>query len=362
MSWISVRQLDDPRVGTSDMSPGKDRQCAGAMVLPRGSLFIEADLGRWQRDDQALFVLHSKQTPVSHASVHLGADGTIAYVRRLADDRMQASLSARRMRLDGVIRLTVSWDMTARRGLLSLETVDDGGLLQREFIDPLPWLAGDARRLAAPAADLAFGPGLCWLGLSNRLEPVGLTPSLAAGTPIRTPRGDVPVETLTRGDMVETADGLVRPVLWSVRREVPARGRFRPIRLLAPYLGLMRDVIVAPQQRLVIRGPEVEYLFNEEAVMVDAQSLLNTPYAAEEPCGPIARYHQVILEQHDILRVGGAEIESLFIGTIRDSPEVLATTVLAGISRRNLPAHGKLAHRALRSYEATTLRAALLGR
>ncbi len=362
MSWLCVSQSADTVGAPAAMPPGNGASWKGATVLPRGSLFVEADLGRWRRDDQTLFVLHGKQVPVSHASLHLGADGTIAYVRRLGDERVQTSLSATRMRLEGVIRLIVSWDMAARRGVMSLETVDDGALLQRDFVDPLPWLADDARRLRAPAADLAFGPGLCWLALSDRPEPVGLTPSLAAGTPVRTPRGDVPVERLAPGDLVETAGGRVRPVLWSGGRDVPARGRFRPIRLMAPYLGLTRDVIVAPQQRLVLRGDEVEYLFNEEAVLVEARALLNTAYAVQDPCGPTMRYHQVILEEHDVLRVGGAGMESLFIGTLRESPQILATTMLARVPAGRLPAHRKLAHRALLDYEAMTLRAALLGR
>lgn len=365
MSWIAVTRpeaeaLPAPHAGFPGLRVA-DR-LPPTQALPRGSLYAEADLGRWKRDDQILFVLHWQGPETSHISVHLGADGAVIYGRRLGNRHRQVTLTTGDLRLEGTIRLTISWDLPARRGLLSLEVVSDGTLLQKEFADPLPWELEDVMRLKAPAGDVAFGPALCSLGLSDRLEPVGVAPGLAPGTPVLTPSGFRPIETLRPGDMVETCDGGASPVIWSGCREVLARGRFRPIRMHAPYLGLASDVVVAPEQRLVIRGAEVEYLFSEEAALVEAHTLLHSNFAAIEPAGATIRYHQILLEEHTILNIAGAQMESLFIGDLRENPGVLRTTILGGFPAKRLPIHAKLAYPALRNYEALTLRAALVSR
>ena len=37
----------------------------------------------------------------------------------------------------------------------------------------------------------------------------------------------------------------------------------------APYFGLQDDIIIAPEQHVVIDGPEVEYLFSCEKVLIE---------------------------------------------------------------------------------------------
>ena len=100
-------------------------------------------------------------------------------------------------------------------------------------------------------------------------------PGLTAHTPITTQFGDKPICKLRRGDLVVTDEGELVPVLQVVRRIVPARGSFHPIRLRAPYFGLSRDIVVAPHQRLIMAGSQVEYIFSKEAVLVPARHLIN---------------------------------------------------------------------------------------
>ena len=88
-----------------------------------------------------------------------------------------------------------------------------------------------------------------------------------------------------------TRGGGVVPVLHKLDRVVPARGSLAPVRLRAPYFGLLDDVIVAPEQRLVIDGSEVEYLFNQEAVLVPARHLVNGFAAMAESASPNRALH-----------------------------------------------------------------------
>ena len=66
------------------------------------------------------------------------------------------------------------------------------------------------------------------------------------GTLIRTPTGEVPVETLQRGDLVTVTDGRAMPVTWLGRQTVSTRFgdplRVLPIRIKAGALARERSV------------------------------------------------------------------------------------------------------------------------
>ncbi|NHX28332.1 hypothetical protein HA397_30820, partial [Escherichia coli] len=159
--------------------------------------------------------------------------------------------------------------------------------------------------VAATPHEAGLGKGLICFGLSDQHLPVGPAPSLAAGTPVRTPGGYAAIETLGAGDLVSTPGGQTVPIHRAMAREVPARGRFGPVRLRAPYLGLRSDVIVSPHQRLLIDGPEVEYLLGEDQVLIEAQALIGTNCAWPVDCGPAITYHQLIFDDHIMLDVAG---------------------------------------------------------
>jgi hypothetical protein len=363
MTWIAVTQ--DQTSAFERGAPTGLRVSRRAMArsddLTRGSLYLEADLQRWKHDDQALFVFHSNDPVHSHCAMHLGADATLTFSRRLDGESRQVCMPINGAMIDGTLRVTVSWDCARGTGLISAELPDEGVLVQREMIAPLPWTQGDLHRLKTPRATFAFGPSLRCFGLSDGVEPVGLSPSLTDGTPILTPNGYVPIETLSAGDLVQTEQG-PRAICWITQREVLARGRFRPIRLLAPYLGLKQDIILSPEQRIKISGTEVEYLFNEEAVLVPAQTFLHSNFATWHPAPAVIRYHQLVLEDHGVIDVAGCPMDTMFIGDLREQSEVMSTTVLAEASASQIPVHHAMAYPALCNFEAITLRAALLCR
>ena len=74
-----------------------------------------------------------------------------------------------------------------------------------------------------------------------------------AGTLIRTPHGEVPVEALKRGDLVVTADGRTVPVIWLGKQTISTRFadpvRVLPIRVRAGALDEnvpSRDLLLPP--------------------------------------------------------------------------------------------------------------------
>ncbi|PKP79611.1 MAG: 2,3,4,5-tetrahydropyridine-2,6-carboxylate N-succinyltransferase [Alphaproteobacteria bacterium HGW-Alphaproteobacteria-2] len=77
---------------------------------------------------------------------------------------------------------------------------------------------------------------------------INQVPCFVRGTRIETPGGEVAVEALAVGDLVNTLDDGPRPVRWVGRRRVAAEGRFAPVRIREGALGVRRDLWVSPQQ------------------------------------------------------------------------------------------------------------------
>jgi hypothetical protein len=119
-----------------------------------------------------------------------------------------------------------------------------------------------------------------------------------AGTMIRTPDGEVAVETLQRGDLVLTSDGLVQPVSWLGRQTIATRFadpvRTWPIRIKAGALDEnvpARDLVLSPDHAVLVDG-----------VLVHAGALVNGTSIVRETAVPdIFTYYHVELDDHALV-------------------------------------------------------------
>jgi hypothetical protein len=145
------------------------------------------------------------------------------------------------------------------------------------------------------------------------------------------------------------------PVLHRLSRRVPACGSFAPVRLRAPYFGLRQDITVAPSQRLVLSGSDVEYLFNQEAVLVEARHLVGGFAAISASAGPTITYTQLLLPEHQALIAAGCVAETLFVGRLRRQQDLLEASILNRLDRHGLPEHPRPVHPVLRAFEAIVL-------
>nr|AIA91314.1 CAZy families GT4 protein [uncultured Gluconobacter sp.] len=90
------------------------------------------------------------------------------------------------------------------------------------------------------------------------------------------------IEDLRVGDLVLTKDDGPQPLRWISSRHVSAEmlaahPNMRPIRIRAGALGEglpLRDLIVSPQHRMLVRSKVAERMFGEEEVLVAAKHLL----------------------------------------------------------------------------------------
>ena len=135
-----------------------------------------------------------------------------------------------------------------------------------------------------------------------------------AGTRIATPSGEVPVETLRRGDLVLTADGRALPVRFLGQQTLTTMFTNRndlPIRIVAGALGEClptRDLFVSPAHAIAF-----------DDVLVQAGALVNgTTISQVTTMPPSFAYYHVEVAEHVLLLAEGVATES-FIDSITPS-------------------------------------------
>lgn len=137
------------------------------------------------------------------------------------------------------------------------------------------------------------------------------------GTPIRTPNGDVPVETIAVGDLVETLDRGAQPVRWVGQRRVCGRGKHAPVCFLPQSIGNSHRIRLSPQHRVLVSGWACELWFHEEEILCPAKHLCDGDKVFSDPCDEVTYVH-LMFDQHEIVFSGGALLESFFPGDYTD--------------------------------------------
>ena len=186
-----------------------------------------------------------------------------------------------------------------------------------------------------------------------------------AGMAIRTPTGEVAVETLRPGDLVETRDHGARAIRWVGIRTVAGHGALTPIRFRTGAIGNTRSMRLSPQHRVLVDGPLCELHFGLPEVLCAARHLCDDDRIRPEPCDAVTYVH-IMFDRHEIVTVDGAHLESFFVGDhITDADgggydELIR--IFPDLARRDAPA--RIAARPfLKSYEGAMVgRSAAPGR
>lgn len=142
---------------------------------------------------------------------------------------------------------------------------------------------------------------------------IDTVPCFAAGTRIRTPQGERPVQSLRPGDLVLTRDNGPRAVRWVGRRAMPATDRMAPVQIAAGTFGNHRRLTVSPLHRVLIRQARGELLFGATEVLVAARDLVDGG-AVERLDGGWIEYVHLMFDDHQILWSEGLQTESFLPG------------------------------------------------
>uniref|UniRef100_UPI004047EFCA Hint domain-containing protein n=1 Tax=Yoonia sp. TaxID=2212373 RepID=UPI004047EFCA len=138
------------------------------------------------------------------------------------------------------------------------------------------------------------------------------------GTMIMTPDGVRDVACLSEGDHVQTADNGSTEVLWLGQRRISgarlqAIPALTPVRLRAGALD--KDVpdaglLVSPDHRIVLRGPQARALYNCDEVLVTARDLINDHSIIRDHSLREVTYIHMMLPQHEVVFANGVATES----------------------------------------------------
>ncbi|WP_420003924.1 Hint domain-containing protein [Arenibacterium sp. LLYu02] len=147
-------------------------------------------------------------------------------------------------------------------------------------------------------------------------------PCFTPGIRIATARGAVPVEAIRVGDLLQTADHGLQPVIWTGRRdlsaaELRARPELRPIRL-APggSLGNPRGLLVSPQHRFVLARDQLGDLSVRGEAFVRARLLSQQApglVAVDQAILEVSYIH-LMTERHEVIFAEGVATETFWPG------------------------------------------------
>ncbi|AHM03328.1 iron-regulated protein frpC [Roseibacterium elongatum DSM 19469] len=185
-------------------------------------------------------------------------------------------------------------------------------------------------------------------------------PCFARGTMIRTPDGEVAVEDLAVGDLVETRDSGAQPLKWIGARRVRAEGRFRPVVIEAGTFGLHGRLVVSPQHRILLTHWMAELMFNEDEVLVAAKDLVNGCSVRFAEDMDEVEYFHLLFDRHQIVWSAGLETESFQPGpgVMNDMEAAVRDEILSLFPKIDPASHegyGPAARRSLKPYEALAL-------
>lgn len=356
MTWIAISDANESAFSTHGLGiqAGQSQLVLSDGALERGTLMVETRLSPDERPQTLLSFERLHPRPYRFSIQAIPGGGLVLIIAD-GPDLFHTALHHDSADRADVLRVTYAWDAAKGWGRLAIERPEYDTVASVSLPDAPPLQMEDIRVIASDPRRRALDADVLFFAVSDEIEAIGPMPSLTPEVPILTPRGYVAAGSLKRGDMVETMESGPVPVLHAVSRVVPARGSFRPVRLRAPYFGLLQDMVAAPDQRLVVGGSEVEYTFGREAVLVPARHLVNGVSAMDHEIGPLARYVQLVLPRHESVIAAGCPVESLYIGRIRRRAEALGESLLAQIDRSLLPEHARSAYLMVKPFEAITL-------
>lgn len=137
-------------------------------------------------------------------------------------------------------------------------------------------------------------------------------PCFVSDTRISTPDGDRLVQTLKRGDLVETRDKGARPLIWVGHAFFPAEALFKDPEHCP--VELENGLLVSPQHRVLVSGWRAELVCAESEVLVTAKHLAEAGRAKKlspndfRPNG--VTYWHIMFDAHEIVISNGIPTES----------------------------------------------------
>ncbi|MFT7370892.1 MAG: Ca2+-binding RTX toxin-like protein [Alteromonas macleodii] len=142
------------------------------------------------------------------------------------------------------------------------------------------------------------------------------------GTMIASAKGEVPVEDLNVGDLIQTMDRGFQRIRWVGNSYLSAQDlnknkNLRPIRISKVAVipeSCVGELVVSPQHRLLIASKVSERMFGNTEVLIAAKQLLAIDGVDIANDFVDVKYYHILFDQHEIIFADGIPAESLYLG------------------------------------------------
>lgn len=204
-------------------------------------------------------------------------------------------------------------------------------------------------------------------GGASNMEVMVQAVCFTRGTMIDTQDGPKPIEDIAIGDRVKTKDNGFQTIKWCANRvlsetDLKQQPHLRPIRIRAGALGdnlPAQDLVVSPQHRMLVSGPECELFIGESEVLVPAKALLNDHSITLDYDATRVEYFHFMCDHHEVVYANGAESESFHPGDFGlsaiDEPVREELFMVFPQLDRDIDSYGPTARPVLKAFEANWL-------
>ena len=140
---------------------------------------------------------------------------------------------------------------------------------------------------------------------------------LTGGTLISTPKGNIAVEDLSSGDLVNTVLNGPQKLRMVIRKRARAKGKSAPVKICKGALGERlpeRDLWVSRQHRMLISSPVVAKLTGSQSTLIAAIKLTRLPGIFVDDSADLVEYFHLVFDKFELVIAEGARTESFYLG------------------------------------------------
>jgi hypothetical protein len=193
VTWLAVT---DCTTSPGHGAAGDPLAAVSGKLLARGSLVVEIDFSIDGHTPAMLVHYAATQGWERRFTIYLNADYSLSIEAQQGSARSYVRLTHTPVAPTGKARLTYCWDAPRQVGLFSLEDLESGEIHQAVFQAPIPLPLVDAAEIIQAQGGVRIDSRVRAMALSDRIEPVGPSPTIAAGALVDTPAGPRPIEKL----------------------------------------------------------------------------------------------------------------------------------------------------------------------
>ena len=353
MAWIGLRDrhgigrfaprgLDAPRLGPLKLKANS--------LFTRGTIVIECSI---DPDHVRQNMLRYAASAPWHSSLRIAIDddGTIHLMMSMGPSTVSYALPTSLATHKGAATIWYTWDSQNRTGMLAARSCA-GDEFFTDLQGPMPLSVLDADRMFTKSAHTRLGPTTQFFAMANTIEPVGLPASLSGDAIVETTTGRQKVKDIKPGTSIHTANGGRAQVLYVVEQTLPARGRFAPRIIRAPYYGATTDIGFGATQQIELAGSKIEYLFNQEHVLAQIGHLVDDSEIIIDTRKDVVTYYHLLLDHHDVISLSGVRAPTLNPAPFHANPAVIRAGILREVPIELLPHATSLDTPHLRDFEA----------